>query len=76
MLYIFDFYLPEHKCCIEYDGIQHFESIEYWGGEKKLTSQRKRDEIKTNYCKDNNINLLRIKYNENILEKLNLIFNS
>ena len=22
----FDFYLPEYNCCIEYDGIQHFEA--------------------------------------------------
>lgn len=21
----FDFYLPDYNCCIEYDGIQHFE---------------------------------------------------
>ena len=29
-----------------------------------------RDNIKTDYCKNNNINLLRIKYTENIEEKL------
>lgn len=29
------------------------------------------DKIKNNFCKENNIKLLRIKYNENIIEKLN-----
>lgn len=62
----FDFYLPEHNICIEFDGIQHFKSIEYWGGEEYLKKQKLRDKIKTEYCKDNNIKLIRIRYNENI----------
>lgn len=66
----FDFYLPKYNICIEYDGIQHFKSIKYFGGKQALLLQHKRDEIKTNYCKENNINLLRIKYDENIEEKL------
>ena len=33
-----------------------------------------RDNIKTDYCKNNNINLLRIKYTENIEEKLSEYF--
>lgn len=28
----FDFYLPEHNICIEFDGMQHFKPIDYWGG--------------------------------------------
>ena len=69
----FDFYLPALNFCIEYDGIQHFESFNYFGGEKKLKETKKRDGIKNNYCKNNNINLLRIKYNESILEKLQVL---
>ena len=59
--------------CIEFDGMQHFKIKEYWGGKKEFLEQQKRDHIKTNYCKDNNINLLRIKYDENIEERLNSI---
>jgi len=66
----FDFYLTDYNLCIEFDGIQHFKSIEYFGGEKVLKETQKRDLIKNNYCKENNIKLLRIKYNENILKKL------
>ena len=47
---------------------------EGWGGEEKLKLVQLRDKIKTNYCKDNDIKHLRIKYNENITEKLKLIY--
>lgn len=67
----FDFYLPDYNFLIEYDGEQHFNASKLYGGEKRLINTLKLDKIKTEYCKDNNINLLRIKYNENIEEKLN-----
>lgn len=70
----FDFYLPDYKICIEYDGLQHFKPIDYFGGEKTLQIMKSHDKIKTNFCLENNIKLLRIKYNENILEKLQSYF--
>ena len=68
----FDFYLPKYNMCIEYDGIQHFKSIERFGGVSEFDNCRIRDNIKNNYCKDNNIKLLRIKYDEHIIEKLKM----
>jgi len=62
--------------CIEYDGIQHFESIDYFGGDDNLKNTKINDKIKNNYCKKHNIKLFRIKYNEKINEKLNFIFNN
>lgn len=47
---------------IEYDGKQHYESVEYYGGDKQLQIQQIRDQIKTNYCEINKINLIRIPY--------------
>jgi hypothetical protein len=58
----FDFYLPEKNTCIEYDGKQHFEPIESWGGVEMLEKTIQRDEIKNNYCEKNNIHLIRIPY--------------
>lgn len=49
---------------IEYDGEQHFESIEFFGGEEKLKLQQERDERKNKWCKENNIKLIRISYTE------------
>lgn len=62
----FDFYLQDYNVCIEYDGIQHFESVERFGGEEGLRKIQERDEVKTKYCKDNNIPLLRIRYDQEI----------
>lgn len=63
-----DFYLPFHNTFIEFDGKQHFEYVpEYHGkdellGAKKLQQQKFRDNIKNQYCVDNNINIIRISY--------------
>jgi hypothetical protein len=62
----FDFYLPNYNMCIEYDGIQHFKSIQFWGGKKGLKERQKRDKIKNEYCSLNNIRLIRIRYDEEI----------
>ena len=67
----FDFYLPEYNICIEYDGEQHYKSVNYFGGENGLLYRQQNDKIKTEYCKNNNIRLIRIRYDEDITEKLN-----
>lgn len=59
---VFDFYLPEHNTCIEYDGKQHFKIVEYFGGRSGFMKRKHRDKIKNQYCIDNNINLIRIPY--------------
>jgi very-short-patch-repair endonuclease len=69
----FDFYLPDYNMCIEYDGEQHYMPIDKFGGKNALLSLKTRDKIKTDFCLDNDIKLLRIKYNENIEEKLKTI---
>jgi len=69
----FDFYLPDLKICIEFDGIQHFKSIPRFGGDEKLKQTQIKDKIKTDYCYDNNICLIRIAYFEkNIIDKLKM----
>ena len=70
----FDFYLPELNMCIEYDGEHHYKPIKYWGGEEELKKIEKRDNIKNIYCSENNIDLMRIKYDENIKQKLKIKF--
>jgi hypothetical protein len=71
----FDFYLPKYNICIEYNGIQHYQVLnnEFFGGEKKLKETLIRDEIKVEYCKENNIQLLIIRYDDDIFEMLNQI---
>lgn len=66
----FDFYLPELNTCIEFDGEQHYKSFKYFGGDDGFKVIQKRDKIKNDYCVDNNIKLIRIKYNDNISDSL------
>jgi len=72
----FDFYLPDYNVCIEYDGEPHFKVVENWGGEYGLKDRQKKDKIKTDYCKENNINLLRIRFDENIQYKMKVLIDS
>lgn len=69
----FDFYLKDYNICIEFDGLQHYKPISTWGGEKNFKYVKKRDKIKNEYCKHNGIKLYRIKYNDNIKDKMNKI---
>lgn len=58
--------------------MQHFEPIDFSGNstlielEKQFKYVKRNDKIKNKYCKDN-INLLRISYKENIIDKLKSI---
>lgn len=58
----FDFYLPALNICIEYDGIQHSQPVDYFGGKKAFELQMTKDNIKNTYCVRNRIGLLRIDY--------------
>jgi hypothetical protein len=59
----FDFAIIENEQVIrliEFDGIQHFQEQEYFT--HNLTETQKNDNIKNEYCKANNIPLVRIPY--------------
>jgi hypothetical protein len=49
---------------IEYDGEQHFRAVEVFGGNEAFENAKLRDKIKTKYCQDHYIKLLRIPYTE------------
>lgn len=57
----FDFYV-DHKYLIEFDGIQHFRKVSGWNTEKKVLQTQQSDKIKNEWCKTNNIPLIRIPY--------------
>jgi len=68
---VFDFYLTKFNICIEYNGRQHYESIEYFGGEQGLLVRKQNDNIKKEYCKKNKIVLKSISYKKfNSLEEI------
>lgn len=62
----FDFAIADIKNnkiqLIEFDGEQHFKSVEGWGGAESFSRICHYDRLKNNYAKENNIPLLRIPY--------------
>ena len=57
----FDFYV-NNSYLIEYDGIHHFFATNGWNTEERLKLTQEHDEIKNNYCLENQIPLIRIPY--------------
>jgi len=66
----FDFYLPDHNICIEYNGKQHYEPIDYCGGSETLKYIQNNDSIKKKFCDSNNIKYFEISYNEKNIDDL------
>jgi very-short-patch-repair endonuclease len=65
----FDFYIPSKNLLIEFDGKQHYYSGQVMNRKHTTTDedfnyQIRKDKIKNEYCKINNIDLLRISYVE------------
>ena len=60
----FDFYLPKYRTAIEFDGIQHYEPMEFFGGLEAYNRLKANDKIKSDYCEDNYIDLIRIRYDQ------------
>lgn len=57
----FDFYLPEYNLCIEFDGLQHYKETSH-SLREPLSIIQLRDDIKTKFCSDNKIELIRIPF--------------
>ena len=47
----FDFYLPDNNLVIEYNGKQHYEPVQIFGGKKGFLKQVNRDKKKKEFCK-------------------------
>jgi hypothetical protein len=56
----FDIYFPEINIAIEYQGKQHTEIIEYFGGEESFNQSLHNDRLKKEKCKTNNCILIEV----------------
>lgn len=80
----FDFYLPNKKIAIEYDGEDHYiiftrnKNETYEQAMDRFIDRKIRDTVKNIYCQQNNIKLIRIPYwdfnniEEILIKELNL----
>ena len=64
-----DIFIPKYNIAIEYQGKQHFMPLDFFGGEKGFKKCQERDIKKNKYCKNNNIQLIRIPYTD--FQKIN-----
>lgn len=65
-----DIYIPDEKIGFEYQGIQHFEPIEHWGGQLQLEKQKEHDARKKRLCNALNVKLICVNYDEPLTEEL------
>ncbi len=65
-----DVFIPSLNIGIEYQGIQHFEPVEHWGGKASLEKAMERDKRKKRLCKKNGIKLIFFYYNEELSREL------
>ncbi len=52
-----DIFIPNKKVAIEYQGEQHYNPIDFFGGEKALVENRRRDSKKKRLCLENGVKL-------------------
>lgn len=57
----FDFYI-NGQYLVEYDGNTHFRTTGGWNTQNNFNETQSKDQIKTNWCKQNNVPLIRIPY--------------
>lgn len=62
----YDFYIPNQKIIIEYNGEQHYRPIEFFGGEIAFKKQQHHDYIKRKYAIDNGFTLLSIRNTDKV----------
>lgn len=67
----YDFYLLDSNVLIEYQGLQHYQPVKHYGGEKTFKVQQLHDKMKREYAINNGYRLLEVSYKENTQEKVN-----
>jgi hypothetical protein len=69
----YDIWIPKIKTAIEYQGQQHYEPVDFFGGISSFNDQLERDKRKYNLSVENGVNLIYVSegYNfENIKSKI------
>ncbi len=64
-----DLYVPSLKTAIEYQGIQHFLPVEFFGGEEALAQRQELDRLKMQLCEENGVRLIVWPYSVEPTEK-------
>jgi len=57
-----DLYVPSLRTAIEYQGIQHYIPVEFFGGEEALAQRQELDQTKRHLCEENRVRLVEWPY--------------
>jgi hypothetical protein len=63
-----DIWIPTHGVGIEYHGLQHFQSVEFFGGEEAFRRGQERDQRKRALCEKSGLRLVEVVYDQEISE--------
>jgi len=66
----YDIFISGLNIAIEYQGKQHFEPVDYFGGEEAFKKVKKRDAEKKKLSQENNVQLIYINYWEDVTPEL------
>ncbi len=66
----YDVYVPKLNLAFEYQGQQHFEPVDYFGGEKSFELTQIRDKEKRDLSKTNGVKLIYVNYWEDLTQDL------
>ena len=59
-----DLYIPSIRTAIEYQGVQHYRPVEFFGGEEALSHRQELDQIKRQLCLENEVRLIEWPYDK------------
>lgn len=66
----YDFYLPDYNLLIEFHGIQHYEVIDFFGGEERFKYTQQCDAFKRSLAREYRIPLIEFNYKQLKLQLL------
>lgn len=64
-----DIYIPSQMIAIEYQGSQHYQAVEFFGGKKGYEQTIKRDDSKKQKCMTQGVTLIEWRFDEPLTEE-------
>ena len=64
-----DLYIPSERTAIEYQGIQHYRCVDFFGGQEALSARQELDRQKKQLCEENHVRLIEWPYTLDPTEK-------
>lgn len=68
----YDFYIPGQRILIEYQGKQHYQPVEHFGGNESFKKQQFHDNLKRRYAREHGYNLIEVPYTINTSKEIKI----